>query len=216
MGLLSDMSILDFSCGIGRDAMQFEDRLGPDGQYIGLDVTRDAIAWCRQNIGKKNPNFVFHHFDAENEVYNPLGARTTLDFELPVESRSIDRVVLGSVFTHLFEEEVRHYLREIARVLKPDGLSYATFFLYSDKTITYARDTNLTPFDLRFEHAGGPGSYVNDPQYPRSAVAFTEDLMNDMIGDAGLRLNRPFLKGWWSGAHKEADEGQEAAVLALA
>jgi ubiquinone/menaquinone biosynthesis C-methylase UbiE len=46
----------------------------------------------------------------------------SLDFTLPVPDKSVDRIALGSVFTHLFEREIVHYMREIGRVLKPNGL----------------------------------------------------------------------------------------------
>ena len=34
-----------------------------------------------------------------------------------------------------------------------------------------------------------------------------------MIDLAGLRLERPYLKGWWSGLHAVPDDGQEVAIL---
>jgi len=216
MGLAPDMTILEIGCGIGRDAFQFIDRLNPEGRYIGIDVTSDSIAWCRKNIFPKHPNFEFHHFDAKHELYNPLGTKTTADFSLPAADRSVDRIVLGSIFTHLFEDEVVHYMREIARVLKPSGLAYATFFLYSDETIAAARRTDRTPFKLRFEHPYGDSCYVNDAQYPTGAVAYTDAAMRRMIGQAGLTLDRPYLKGWWSGAYEAADDGQEVAILRTA
>ncbi len=213
MGLEPDMTILEIGCGIGRDALQLMDVLGADGRYIGIDVTRDSIVWCQENITSRRPNFQFHHFDAKHELYNPLGAKTTQDFVLPAADRSVDRIALESIFTHLFENEVIHYMKEIARVLKPSGLAYATFFLYSDETVSAARRTDRTPFKLRFEHPYGEGCYINDAAYPTGAVAYTDAAMQKMIRQAGLRLERPYLKGWWSGAYEQADDGQEVAIL---
>lgn len=214
VGLAPDMTILEIGSGIGRDALQLKDLLAPNGRYIGVDVTRDSVAWCRRNISPRHPNFSFHHFDARHELYNPFGARTTSDFALPAADASVDRVLLGSVFTHLFEPELLHYMREICRVLKPSGLAYATFFLYSGETISAARRTDRTPFNLRFEHPCGDGCYINDPAHPTGAVAYTDEAMRRIIDAAGLRLDRPYLKGWWSGAHEQADDGQEVAILA--
>src|SRR4051812_16426449 len=78
-----------------------------------------------------------------------------------VPDGSVDRVWAGSVFTHLTEPEIVHYMKEIRRVLKPDGLAYATFFMYSPEIIASARRTNLTPFGLLFEHAYGDGCYIS-------------------------------------------------------
>jgi SAM-dependent methyltransferase len=214
MGFDPGMTFLEIGCGVGRDALQLIDVIGNTGRYIGIDVTRDSVVWCRNHISAAHPNFEFHHVDAYHELYNPLGKHTSLDFVLPVEDGSVDRIALGSVFTHLFQDEVEHYLREIRRVLKPDGMAYATFFLYSDETIAAARRTDLTPFKLMFEHPRGEGCYINDAKYPTGAVAYTEAAMREMIGRADLRLDRPFLNGWWSGAFAEPVDGQEVAVLA--
>lgn len=214
MGLEPGMTILEIGCGIGRDALQLTGILDSSGRYTGVDVTRDSINWCRRNITPAHPNFSFHHFDARHELYNPFGARTTRDFVLPAADESVDRVMLGSVFTHLFEHELLHYMKEIRRVLKPSGLAYATFFLYSDETISAARRTDRTPFKLRFEHPYGDGCYINDLAHPTGAVAYTDAAMRRIIDAAGLRLDRPYLKGWWSGSHEQADDGQEVAILA--
>jgi SAM-dependent methyltransferase len=213
MGLSPDMTILELGCGIGRDALQFLNMLNEEGRYIGIDVTWDSVAWCQRNISSKYPNFKFFHFDAAHELYNPLGSKTSLDFRLPVPDRSVDRICAGSVFTHLFEEEVVHYMREIGRVLKPDGLAYTTFFLYSDETIEAARRTNLTHNNLMFNHSYADGCYINDPGYPTGAVAFTDAAMRRMMERAGVRLARPYLGGAWSGLHTDAADGQEVAIL---
>lgn len=214
IGLAPEMTILEIGCGIGRDALQLKDILAPNGRYIGVDVTRDSIAWCRNNISPKHPHFSFHHFDARHELYNPFGTKATSDFVLPAADASVDRVLLGSVFTHLFELELLHYMKEICRVLKPSGLAYATFFLYSSETIAAARRTDRTPFKLRFESPYGAGCYINDRAHPTGAVAYTDETMRRLIDTAGLRLDRPYLKGWWSGAYEQADDGQEVAILA--
>jgi len=213
MGLEPDMTLLEIGCGIGRDAFQLIDFLSAEGKYVGVDVTRDSIVWCQNNITPRYPNFEFIHFDAQHELYNPLGTKKTMDFTLPAEDQSVDRIFLGSIFTHLFKEEVIHYMKESARVLKPTGMAYATFFLYSQKTINSARDTNLTPFNLKFEHAVGEGCYINDAQFPTGAVAYSDEAMRQMMKASGVYLIRPYLKGWWSGAYKNADDGQEVAVI---
>src|SRR6185369_9447492 len=101
-----------------------------------------------------------------HELYNPFGTKTTQDLVLPAADASVDRVLLGSVFTHLFESELLHYMKEIRRVLKPSGLAYATFFLYSNETIAATRRTDRTPFKLRFEYPWGDGCYINDRSFP--------------------------------------------------
>jgi glycosyltransferase involved in cell wall biosynthesis/SAM-dependent methyltransferase len=217
MGLKSDMTFLEVGSGIGRDAFQLIDIIGPAGKYIGIDVQRESILWCQKNITARFPNFLFYHFNAYHELHNPLSTKSSGDFTFPIAARSVDRIALGSVFTHIFSSEIAHYLREIARVLKPDGLAYATFFLYDEKVVMASRNNNVTPYNLRFEHAYGDGCYINDPQFPTGAVAYTDEAMKRMISESGLRLARPYLKGLWSGFYSasEADDGQDVALLRI-
>ena len=213
VGFAADMTILEVGCGIGRDAFQLLDHLDESGRYIGIDVTRDSILWCQKNISARHPNMTFHHFDAENELYNPYGTKTSMDFSLPVEDGSVDRIILASVFTHLFDFEVLHYMKEFRRVLKPSGLVYASFFLYSHDALEAAQSKGSTSWKATFEFPLGDGIYGNDPVYPRGAVAFTDAAMRRMVDQAGLRLARPYLKGAWSGLHDEPDDGQDVAIL---
>jgi SAM-dependent methyltransferase len=215
VGLTPEMTVVEIGCGIGRLAFQLTDILDQGGRYVGIDVTRESIIWCQHNITMRHPNFTFHHFDAFNEMYNPFGQRTTNDFVLPIAEGTADRIFLASVFTHLLEEEVTHYMREFARVLKPNGLVYASFFLHSAETIASAALVKRVSWDTSFSHPIGDGVYVTDPVERRAAVAFTDAAMRRMIAEAGLELDRPYLKGWWSGLHADADDGQDVAILRL-
>jgi SAM-dependent methyltransferase len=215
VGLRPDMTILEVGCGIGRDAFQLLDFFDDLGRYIGVDVTRDSIIWCQDNIGRKHANFTFHHFDAFNELYNPFGTKTSMEFRIPTGDGSVDRIVLASVFTHLLEDEVLHYLTEFRRVLKPSGLVYASFFLYSPEAIAAAQEKGNTPWRATFSRHYGNGVYGNDPTYQRGAVAFSDETMRRLIDKAGLRLMRPFLKGWWSGLHENPEDGQDAAIVGI-
>ena len=107
-------------------------------------------------------------------------------------------------------------MRECARVLKPDGQVYATFFLRTPEALEAARTSGTTSWDAKFDVPLSDGVYANDPVYPRGAVAFTDAAMRRLISQAGLRLARPYLKGSWSGLHAEPDDGQDVAILARA
>ena len=213
-GLTPGMTIVDIGCGIGRDAFHLLDYLDQDGSYIGIDVTRDSIVWCQKNITARDRRFTFHHADAFSELYNPHGAKSTKDIPLPAADQSVDRIVLASVFTHLLEDEVQHYLAEFKRVLKPSGLVYANFFLYSPEALASAAQNGNTAWTATFANHFGGGVYGNDPDYPRGAVAYSDEAMRRLIEGAGLHLHRPFLKGWWSGLHAEPEDGQDAAIIA--
>ena len=215
MGLDPAMTFVEIGSGIGRDAFQLLDIIGSQGRYMGIDVQRESIVWCQQNITRRHPKFEFVHFNAYHELHNPLSTKTTMDFRIPLSDRSVDRVVAGSVLTHIFKDEVTHYMGEIARVLKSGGLAYLTFFLYTEEAVAASRRNNLTPYNLRFEHPYGPGCYINDPAYPTGAVAYTAEAMQQMIGESGLKLARSYLKGLWSGLYPDGDDGQDVAVLTI-
>lgn len=214
LGLFPGMSFVDIGCGIGRDAFQLLDQLDERGRYLGIDVTRDSVVWCQRHVTARDPRFTFHHFDAVNELYNPFGRQRTSDFRLPLEDGSVDRIGLASVFTHLLDDEVLHYLREFRRVLKPDGRVHASFFLYTPEAIAAAQKLGTTAWKATFAVPLGDGVYGNDPMYPRGAVAYTDATMKRLMREAGLTTDRPYIKGGWSGVHGEqAEEGQDAVIL---
>jgi hypothetical protein len=103
-------------------------------------------------------------------------------------------------------------MREFHRILKPAGLVYANFFLHSDEAMEAAKITQRTPWATEFKLQSN-GVYGADPLHPRGAVAYTDEAMRRMIALSGLKLKRPYLKGWWSGLHSEAEDGQDGAIL---
>jgi len=204
----SDMTIVDLGCGMPRLAFTLFDFL-KGGRYIGIDVIRDTMAWCQKNITLQHPNFTFHHFDAFNELYNPYGCYRTMDFSIPVGDRTVDRIFLYSVFTHLLEDEVLHYMREFRRILKPNGLAFASFFLYPEKPVDLPPHLSF----LTFENDYGNGVYGSG-DCKRGAVAHTDQAMRRMFENTGLHLVRPYLKGQWSGQYGDIGESyQDVAIL---
>ena len=100
--------ILDFGCGVGRVLRHFEENT-KETEFWGCDISESCIAWLRQNLC---PPF---HFVQNGE--NP---------PLPFEDEHFDLVYSLSVFTHL-TDSWEPWLREIRRVMKPDGLALLTF-----------------------------------------------------------------------------------------
>jgi SAM-dependent methyltransferase len=99
-------SLLDFGCGCGRLLRWFQTAL-PDTRLLGADVRRASVDWCRQNL---RGTFL------ANDVQPPLA--------LP--DASVDLVVSLSVFSHLSLASNRAWIRELARVCRPDGLVLLT------------------------------------------------------------------------------------------
>jgi SAM-dependent methyltransferase len=211
-------TIFELGCGIGRDAIPLTKILSAEygGNYIGVDIIRPSIEWCVNNIQAKNPNFIFYHMNIGDQLHNPNGTAKARSSHLPVPDHHVDRVILQSVFTHMLRDDVEHYLREIKRVMKPEATTYITAFIYDDPILLKARETNLTPFDLRFEHEAGTGCRINDPIHPTGAVAYTRETIDEILLTCGLRHRRPPLKGSWSGFYPDPDDGQDVLILCAA
>jgi SAM-dependent methyltransferase len=206
-------TVLEIGCGIGRDAIPLTQHLADTGRYLGIDIVKQSIDWCTANITTRYPNFQFVHYDVADQLHNPRGATATADIRIPVQDHSIDRIVVWSVFTHMAKSDIIHYLHEFARVLKPSGMVLATWFVVDDAILAKARTINLTPFNLRFEHQISADCYINDPERPMGAVAYTRQAVIDAADAAGLRIRGDILPGAWSGYWPEPKGGQDMSVL---
>jgi ubiquinone/menaquinone biosynthesis C-methylase UbiE len=213
IGISPDHSIVEIGCGIGRDAIPLTKILSKRGRYLGVDIIKRSIDFCNQNIKARYNNFDFVHYDVADQLHNPNGSTKTTDIRLPVPDQSVDRIIVWSVFTHLYETDIRHYLSEFRRLLKIDGLAYITVFIVDEAILDSARKTNLTPFNLRFEYKLSENCFINDPDFPLGAIAYRRNALQSMINDAGLELKRNFLRGSWSGFYKEPEDGQDAMIL---
>jgi SAM-dependent methyltransferase len=212
VGLVPTHTLLEIGCGIGRDAIPLTEIL-TEGKYVGIDIIKRSIDWCTDNISKHHPNFKFYHYDVADQLHNGGGKTKTAEIYIPLPDGSVDRIILFSVFTHMLQPDIEHYLREFRRVLKSGGLVYATTFIYTDEILEKARATNLTPFDLRFEHQVGAHCRINTPTNPLGAVAYTTSAWDEMLAASQMRLAVPVLEGAWSGYHTDPKDGQDVAIL---
>jgi SAM-dependent methyltransferase len=90
--------ILDAGCGTGAILK----RLGNSERNIGIDLAPEAISFCRQR-GLENVQ--------QGEICT-----------LPFEDASFDAVICSSVLYHEWVAEVDRAVREMRRVLRPDGV----------------------------------------------------------------------------------------------
>lgn len=215
LGIEPQHNILEIGCGIGRDAIPLSYQV-TEGSYLGIDIIGDSIEWCKHEIGARNPNFQFLHFNVEDKLHNVGGVTKTTDIILPIPDRSIDRIFLFSVFTHLYQSDIEHYLREFRRVLKPGGIVLATTFIYDNNILKKARETNRTAYNLRFEHQLDDGCRINDVDQPLGAIAFTQDRWDKMIKATGMKYAHPILFGGWSGFFDTYEDGQDVLILEAA
>lgn len=211
--LTAGLQVLEIGCGIGRDAIPLIEILGPTGSYAGTDVIRESVVWCQDHISSDHPNFRFEWHDIIDSLHNPSGRFRPEEIRLPAEDASIDLVFAQSVFTHMLPEQFEHFLGEAARVVRPGGTVYATCFRVNDEILEVARRTNLTQFDLRFEHEHAPGCYVNELTHLTGAVAYDITALETIVARAGLDFRGPIRLGAWSGYFAVPFDGQDVLVL---
>jgi SAM-dependent methyltransferase len=100
--------VLDFGCGAGRTLRHFLEE-AEAAEVWGADIDGRSIDWLQQNLCP------------------PLRAmRCEPEPPLRLESGSFDLVWAISVFTHLADSSLA-WLRDLHRLLKPDGLLIATY-----------------------------------------------------------------------------------------
>ncbi len=96
-------AIFEWGCGPGRVIRHMPDLLN-DSTLVGSDYNDESIKWCSAYIS--NVTFV------KNELEPPL----------PIAIDSFDFIYAISVFTHLSEDLCHRWIKELSRVLKPNGL----------------------------------------------------------------------------------------------
>lgn len=93
-----DKRVLDAGCGTGAILQ----RLGNPDRNVGIDLAAEAIAFCR----KRGLNNV-----QQGDIC-----------QLPFEDASFDAVICSSVLYHQWVKDVAVAIREMRRVLRPNGL----------------------------------------------------------------------------------------------
>jgi SAM-dependent methyltransferase len=136
--------VLDVACGTGVVARRAAERVGTDGEVVGLDCNEGMLA-----VAARSPASV---------AWRPGRAE-----ELPFPSGAFDRVVCQ--FALMFFDDRSRALREMARVLRPGGTvalatwaaveespGYAAMVdLLREEVSAAAADALLAPFTLGTE-----------------------------------------------------------------
>jgi SAM-dependent methyltransferase len=166
--------VLDFGCGCGRIARRLALAAAPlPKRYVGIDLHEGMIAWSNKNLAPRLPGFTFIHQDVFNPGFNPDPSLPhTASF--PVEDGSVSLLLALSVFTHLTQDQVPRYLDETRRVLRPDGVMLASFFLFEKAYFPMMQD---------FQNA----IYINDSD-PTNAVIFDRRWLLDELESRELRV----------------------------
>ena len=105
LDLAPNCRILEVGCGPGYFSPALA-RAVPQGELVAADIQPEMLAAARKRLAKHSiANTSFHQCDGSS---------------FPFPDRSFDRIVLVTVLGEVAERDA--YLREFARLLKPNGL----------------------------------------------------------------------------------------------
>ncbi len=191
--------ILDIGCGSGLLGISAQPFLGDKGNYTGIEIQKHLVDFCNDHYPD---NYKFLLQKTKNEIY---GAKD--DYEpWSVEDASKDAVTALSVWTHLNEEAGKFYLKEVARVLKKDGIAIITCFSLdknydsflhesTDKGAYHMTEKSRWNFS---ESAYGSKNwfYPKWAEIPEAAIGVKEAGIDEMITESGLKLVKKY-NGYW-------------------
>jgi len=199
--LRKDDNLLDLGCGYGRLAYGLREGANFDGHYLGMDILERHIVWCSEHLQSVDNRYEFKHLDILNARYNPLGSVSAESWQIGIEQQ-FDFVSLFSVFTHMYEEEIRNYLQQIHTALVKGGRCFSTFFLYDEQRlekITNPDNVLCMGFELndhtRFHNA-------DDKLH---AICFEKSYIESMILDAGFTILKTNYGQWAGGDQSYQD-----------
>ncbi len=158
--LRPEVTVLDAGCGNGRNLLWLNEEFRVRG--FGYDISEEAIAQAQlhakeQQWGSKL-TFVVHSIGAS----------------IPLPDQSVD-VVLDMMASHFLKEVERaRYIKEVARVLKPQGvLFFKSFYAMGDK---HAQELIAT------QSGGEENSYIH-PKMKVYEYVWTDAALAKSFGD---------------------------------
>jgi len=183
-GLKPTDNVLDVGCGAGRMTYGLVNYLALSSRYEGFDTIPEFITWAQLEISTRYPNFQFRHVPIYNSLYNPTGYIKATEFIFPYEDASFEFVFLTSVFTHMPGDVIRHYMREIRRVLKPMGRVLISCYLLNRESLQLIAAGKST---IDISHPLGDGK-VSSLDKPDLQWGFEEGLFEDWLEAQSLSV----------------------------
>jgi SAM-dependent methyltransferase len=185
VGLTPVSDVLEIGCGCGRNAIALAEYL-TSGKYTGIDIEKVSLESCKKTDFLNLDGFVFDAIDVYNAEYNPSGKYSATEYRLQFDDGRFDVIFLISVFTHMLPDDINHYVREIARVLKRGGACMTSVFL-----MDRGRKGNGIAFPFNVGDY-----YFYDHKMPEVAVGYMLDYFRLSAKECGLTMNDPLWGTW--------------------
>ena len=157
----------------------------------GIDISGEAIAWCRKTITPLFPNFTFQVSDIYNAAYNPKGRMSAARFTFPFADGAFTCVLSVSVFTHMRPAEVKRYLQQIVRAAATRR-EVPFYLLHSQRGEHGLIREGKAQF--RFAHEVG-GCWTTNKAVPEAAIAYAEWDVRGILTEVGLDVVEPIRYG---------------------
>lgn len=191
--------VLDIGCGFGRMALPLARYLDPGSRYLGFDIVREPVEWCRAHVAPRRPGFAFEHVDFHHPLYNPAGTVPGADGFLgrvpaPLGWRP-SFIAAVSVFTHLEPDTMVQFLADARSVLRPGGRLFLTAFLTGDGTPPVAEGSAF-PKD-RWRTDGPTVALIGEPA--TAAVGVSWPWLSELLPGLGLRPESVTFGHWRRG-----------------
>lgn len=170
-GCKAGSRVLDIGCGHGRLATGLLSVV-PEMEYHGLDVSPEAINWCKRRF-RNWKQCSFQHVNVQNERYHTEGSSLKDGYQFPVAAANWDIIFLFSVFSHMEENEMCIYLKDFVRLLRPNGRVVFTTFV----------EENVPPFSVN------PEGYIFEQcSGPLHIVRYEKNHIFKLVEDCGLKV----------------------------
>lgn len=125
--LVKGKVVLDAACGSGYGSNELAKNAT---KVVGMDISEEAVAYAKEKYHRDNLEYI-------------VGSVETL----PFENQSIDVVVSFETIEHVNEDIQNAFLKEIKRVLKPDG--YLIMSTPNKKTFTDMRSGRSSEYHVK-------------------------------------------------------------------
>jgi SAM-dependent methyltransferase len=145
-------AVFDFGCGCGRQARQLLQQKPGPRRYVGIDLQRPLIEWCRQNLTPLDSRYQFAHHDVYSPWFAPENSLQLAE-AFPVEDGAFSLVIATSVFTHLTKSQAEYYLTEVSRILAPQGIAYTSWLFFDRASFSFADVYCLYTSEIDFGQA---------------------------------------------------------------
>jgi ubiquinone/menaquinone biosynthesis C-methylase UbiE len=179
----NDRVVVDAGCGTGKALCQLASRSRPDVQFMGIEPAENMRKCAERRIaGRQNISILDGCFE-----------------RMPIDSQSVD--YLFSIFAFHWVTDLRASVREIRRVLKPDGHA-DLFFIGRNNGHEFIRKTS--PIFLKYM---GPARFLESA---RMRTQLTKEgavrLFSETFGPRQVSVDESYETfydsleghwGWW-------------------